>query len=444
MGKAQRQNTQKRFRHRRKGRPLKAIKVGKLYDGTKRSPVDSAIVVFEDGVILEVIENSNLDHIDKYGTDVEDRSDLVMTPGIIDSHVHLMLPGDGTLGEDLMRSRTPGEIQIIAYKNAEAALRSGVTTIRDVGAALDIDLSTRAYYRNAGEIGPDILCCGKPVTSTGGHCHYMGAEADSPTEIRKIIRTQQKKGTDWVKVMATAGGTRGISQGDPFTLEELQAAVAEAHRQGMGITMHASRINGLRKVAASAPDGIEHCQFTDNWKVVEDKALAETICRNNTHPCHTMAVNVSLLSQLVDKPEELWSEDERNSLPGQRRWVELMPAQLAFQLSQGVPTVGGSDAGWRFTKFHDGMVISMEMMALAGMNTVDIIHSCTGLNAEYLGIGDRLGTIEAGKQADFLLLEEDPGENISNFRTIRTVYKKGYPIQSMWTAAEKSPRWMKI
>ncbi len=69
--------------------------------------------------------------------------------------------------------------------------------------------------------------------ATGGHCYYMGGEADSPTEIRKRIRLQQKQGADWVKVMATAGGTQGISQGVPFTLRELVSAVHEAHRQDL-------------------------------------------------------------------------------------------------------------------------------------------------------------------------------------------------------------------
>ena len=157
-----------------------------------------------------------------------------------------------------------------------------------------------------------------------------------------------------------------------------------------------------------------------------------------------MAVNVSILSFLQDKPHSLWTEEELAVYSAQKRWQELMPEQLAFQLRCGVPTVGGSDAGWRYTSFHDGMTISMEMMAQAGMNTVDIIYSCTGLNADYLGIGEQLGTLVPGKQADFLLLEKDPAESISNFRTILHIYKKGYPVHSMWTVSEHSPRWMTI
>ena len=421
-----------------------AIRIKKLYNGTKCKPLENAVVVVDGTHIKSVLVDCHTSWLEEYQINITDMSDYIMTPGLIDSHVHLMLPGDGTLGEDLLARWSPGEVQILAFQNAETALASGVTTMRDVGAALDVDLAVRSFYKHNSKIAPDLICCGKPITCTGGHCYYMGGEADGSLEIQKMIRAQQKKGTDWVKVMATAGGTRGISPGDPFSLDELKTAVAEAHRQEMGITMHASRINGLRKVAASAPDGIEHCQFTDHWKVVEDKELAELICKNGTKPCHTMAVNVSLLSFLKDTPKELWTREELDTYQTQRKWLELMPAQLAFQLSQGVPTVGGSDAGWRYTSFHDGMVISMEMMELAGMNAIDIIYACTGLNAEYLGISDRIGTIQEGKQADFLLLEDDPMDRISNFRTIVKVYKKGYPIQTNWAKNEREPKWMTI
>ena len=423
---------------------MRAMRVKKLYDGTQNPPAESAIVVIDGEKIKEVLPACTLSWLDHLQLPVESWDDYVMTPGLIDAHVHLMLPGDGTLGEDLLARTMPGEVQILAYQNAETALASGVTTMRDVGAAGDVDLAVRQFYKSTAQIGPDLLCCGAPLTATGGHCHYMGGEVDSPTEIRKQIRIQQKKGTDWVKVMATAGGTRGISQGDPFTLRELSSAVSEAHRQGMGITMHASRIRGLRKAAASAPDGLEHCQFTDQWHVVEDKALAELICRNGTVPCHTMAVNVSILSYLKDKPREQWTQEENTVYPAQKRWLGLMPAQLAFQLSQGVPTVGGSDAGWRYTSFHDGMVISMEMMERAGMGALEIIHACTGRNAAYLGLGDRLGTIQPGKQADLLLLRNDPAKGISSFRTMEKIFKKGCPIQPLWTQEEAEPSWMRV
>ena len=419
---------------------MKAVRVKKLYDGTLQKPLEHAVVVFDEKCIANVIQGFSGTFLEQFGIAVEDCLNCVMTPGLIDSHVHLMLPGDGTLGEDLLRNRSLGEIQMLAFRNAMSALDSGVTTLRDVGAAADIALNARAYFSGVETLGPDILCCGMPVTCTGGHCHYMGGEADGVTEIQRLMRSQQKKGIDWAKLMATAGGTRGVPQADPFTAEELQAAVTEAHREGMKITMHASRIHSLRKVVESRPDGIEHCQFTDSdWHVVEDKELAELICRYGIQPCHTMAVNVSILSYLQNKPEETWTPEERQERTRQLRWRELMPAQLSFQLSQGITTVGGSDAGWRYTSFRDGMVNSMEMMSLAGMSSIDIIHACTGRNANYLGIGERLGTITPGKQADMLLLSADPSDSISAFRSITRIYKRGLRVEAR-SFGDKRPR----
>ena len=418
---------------------VQAVRVKKLYNGTQEKPKEHAVVVFDESGILDVIDAFDGTRLEQYGAEIENRLDSVMTPGLIDSHVHLMLPGDGTLGEDLLRSRSLGEIQMLAFRNAMTALYSGVTTLRDVGAAADIALNARSYFSATDSLGPDILCCGMPVTCTGGHCHYMGGV----TAIQRLMRSQQIKGIDWAKLMATAGGTRGVPQADPFSSEELVTAVTEAHREGLKITMHASRIHSLRKVVEARPDGIEHCQFTDSdWHVVEDKELAELICRYGIQPCHTMAVNVSILSYLQSKPEELWTDAERQERTRQLKWRELMPAQLAFQLSQGITTVGGSDAGWRYTSFADGMVNSLEMMSLAGMNALDIIHACTGRNAEYLGIDERLGTIRKGKQADLLLLSADPNDGVSAFRNIERIYKQGLSVEAK-NFGDKRPRNLK-
>lgn len=405
---------------------MEAVRVKKLYDGTMEKPVDNATIFFDTEGVREICASTEEAGrlAEKYRITIQE-TETFMTPGLIDAHVHLTLPGDGTAGEDQLRQIAAEEIQMLALDNAMTALRCGVTTLRDVGSYQGMALHVRNYCRRTKK-GPDILVGGMPLTSTNGHCHYMGGEADGILEIRKMIRSQMKSGIDFVKLMATAGGTKGISQADPFSLEELCEAVEESHRLGLKITMHASRINGLRKAVHSGPDGLEHCQFTDGGQIVKDQALAEEICRRNIYPCHTLAVNVAgLYSYFKEKPQELWSLQDQKDFEWQERCLELMPAQLAFQLKCGVPTIGGSDAGWKFTLFQNAMQISMEMMEQAGMNGRDIIYSCTGLCAKALGIENQTGTIKEGLQADFLLLREDPGEDIKAFYKIEKIYKNG-------------------
>lgn len=382
-------------------------------------------MVFDNEKIIDIVNCKYAESISKKYHITIENTEKYMTPGLVDAHVHLMLPGDGTSGEDYAKAYPIEEIQLLALQNAITALRCGVTTVRDVGSYYGHARYVRDYCKRAG-IGPDILVGGMPLTSTNGHCNYMGGEADGELEIKKNIRTQMKSGIDFVKLMATAGGTKGISQADPFSFKELCTAVEESHRLGLKITMHASRMPGLRKAVASGTDGIEHCQFVDQERTVKDQQLAEDICKKGIYPCHTLAVNVSgLYTYFKNKPKDTWTEQDKKDYQWQITCQELMPEQLEFQRSQGVPTIGGSDAGWKFTLFRNAMQISMEMMQKAGMNGLQIIHSCTGLCAEALGIEEKQGTIKVGKKADILLLNQDSEEDIKAFYDIDTVYKNG-------------------
>lgn len=411
---------------------MKAIKVHRLYDGSLNPPVEQATVVFDETGIKDIITPSDQARFTSYGISCEDCTDWVMMPGFVDAHVHLMLPGDGSLPDNPLEVHSLGEVQIRAYVNAMDALKAGVTTMRDAGAALGIAKAVRDYFNSGENIGPDILVCGMPITSTGGHCHFMGGEADGVAEIYKVIRQQQKTGADYIKLIATSGNSFGVAKGNTFQPEEMEAAVREAHRLQLKITMHAALFNGLKKSVYSGTDGIEHCQFVDNGAVVKDKALAEEICKRGIWPCHTLSVYTSILPALRDKPKELWTEFEKEEYERERINLEIRPAQLAFQLEQGVRTVGGSDSGWRFTSFKSGMALNCEMDALAGMDATEIIHSSTALSAECLGLNDRLGMVRPGLQADLLLLSEDPGQNLelfkSAFRKVVRVYKKGTQI----------------
>lgn len=407
----------------------KALCVKKLYDGTLNKPKENVIVCFDEAGIFEIAAGKDAKMLsEKFGLLVEN-TNAYMVPGLIDAHVHLMLPGDGTAGEDYMVGTPMEQIQLLALHNAMTALNCGVTTVRDVGSYFGLARHVRDYCKKAG-IGPDILVCGMPLTTTNGHCNYMGGAVDSDFEIRKMIRTQMKQGIDCVKLMATAGGTKGISQADPFSLQELQVAVEESHRNGLKITMHASRMPGLKKAVTSGTDGIEHCQFVEQGRTVRDKQLANEICEKGIYPCHTLAVNVSgLNSYFKDKPKEKWTRQDKSDYEWQVHCLDLMPEQLNFQLSQGVPTIGGSDAGWKFTLFKNAMQLSMEMMQRAGMQGIQIIHSCTGLCAKALGIDHERGTITVGKKADMLLLKADPANDIKAFYSIASIYKNGIQVK---------------
>ena len=198
---------------------MKAILVKKLYDGLRNAPIERAIVVFNEMSIQDILHPNEHKKVSQYGVEPEDMSDLVMIPGMVDAHVHLMLRGAGEFPDNPLSCHSTGEVQIQAYKNAITALHAGVTTLRDAGAAQRIAINVRDYFLNSHEIGPDIVACGEPLTRTGGHCHFMGGEADGPDEIRKFVRLQQKTGSDYIKLIATSGNSFGVAKGNTYSKE---------------------------------------------------------------------------------------------------------------------------------------------------------------------------------------------------------------------------------
>ena len=151
-----------------------ALRVKKLYDGTMNDPLVNAVIFLDQEKIVEIVTDpdaaKNLASV--HGIQITD-TEAYMTPGLIDSHVHLMLPGDGSAGEDQMQQIPMQEIQMEAYENAMTGLHCGVTTMCDVGSYNGDAVYVRDYFHRT-HTGPDILVGGMPLTSTNGHCYYMG------------------------------------------------------------------------------------------------------------------------------------------------------------------------------------------------------------------------------------------------------------------------------
>ena len=199
---------------------MKALKVKRLYDGNLGVYIDNCVVVINGEYIEQILTLNEFETYKNYNNvDLLDYSQYYRIPGLIDCHVHLMIPGNNTLGEYIANEWSDGEINIMAYRNAMEALRHGVTSMRDCGSINYAAINVRRAIANQNIIGPDILSCGAPLTCTGGHCYYMGGEADGPWEIRKKIRQQQKAGADFVKT-STGFSTGGATVKDVKLMRE--------------------------------------------------------------------------------------------------------------------------------------------------------------------------------------------------------------------------------
>ena len=183
-------------------------------------------------------------------------------PGLIDSHVHLGFDG-GPDPAARMRAETDEQQLVLMLRNARDLLGVGVTTARDLGARSFLGVVVREAIASGLARGPAAGGGGPPVTVTGGHCWFMGGEADSEDDLRRIVRTHHKHGADLIKVMATGGFmTSGSAPWyAQFTTEQLAVIVAEASRVDMAVAAHAHGLEGIRRAVAAGVSTIEHCSW---------------------------------------------------------------------------------------------------------------------------------------------------------------------------------------
>jgi imidazolonepropionase-like amidohydrolase len=225
-----------------------------LFDGTSSGLVRDPVVVIEDSTILGVGSGGQ---VPEHGT-VIDLPGATLLPGLVDTHVHLAFDASTDPVANLAR-RQDGEVVEAMARAGQAALRGGVTTIRDLGdrGYLTLGLRGRADL-------PTIVAAGPPITTPSGHCHDLGGTAPPTVEgVRAAVREHAARGVDVIKIMASGGNMTPGSRQDlaQFPPEVLRAAVDEAHQVGLPVTAHAHAVAAIADAAAAGVDGLEHVTF---------------------------------------------------------------------------------------------------------------------------------------------------------------------------------------
>ncbi len=354
------------------------------------------------------------------GADVVDLPGTTLLPGLIDAHVHLQLPADGSPILDVL-DESDAVLGARTLHQAGVALRAGVTTVRDCGGRelLAVDLADEVERRAFA--AARIVAPGPPVTVTGGHCWFFGGEADGVEGVRQRVRRLIKGGAHFVKVMASGGGTpRTVSWEPAFAQAELDAIVAEAHRHGLVAAAHCLCAESTRRAVKAGFDVVEHAGFLIDGAGHQrfEPDVAEALAEAGTVVCPTLAVGRFTLADLRARHDAPQADIER-----WERMLDANVANLARLLEAGVKVMAGTDAGWRSTPF-DALPDELDLMAQAGLPNFAALTSATTTAADVFALAG-LGRVAPDAIADLVAVEGDPTVDLMALRAVRFVMKGG-------------------
>jgi imidazolonepropionase-like amidohydrolase len=356
-----------------------------------------------------------------------DLPDATLLPGLIDAHTHLTFDLN-SLGYQGLGISTAREA-LHGARNARRTLDAGFTTVRNLGARDYADIALRDAINDGDVIGPRILASGPALGITGGHCdenllppafHFRGeGVADGVEGVQHKVREVIKYGADVIKICATGGV---LSKGDDpnasqYTLEEMKAIVADAHRLGRKVAAHAHGAEGVRWASEAGVDSIEHGHLMD------DAAIA-TLKKNGTYLVPTV-----FLGEYMEKNMDR-SDVPEFSKQKMRDVIAAMRQTVGKAIAANVKIAFGTDAavyphGLNAGEFH--VYVKLGMTPLAAIQTATINA------ADLLGWSKRIGTLEPGKWADIIAVDGDPTKDVTILEHVKFVMKGGTVQKNEYT-----------
>ena len=406
---------------------LLVIKAGHVLDPASGTVLQNQAIVIEGDKVKSVGPVASM--AVPAGTKVIDLGEATVLPGLIDCHTHVTGQPENFY-EDIFR-KSPIDEATMSHLYAKRTLTAGFTTIRNVGADNYVDFALRNAI-NAGKLpGPRILASGPALSATGGHGDLNGMSpyirfvgqidgiANGVEEIRKKVRENVKYGADCIKILATAGVlSEEESVGLPqYTLEEMKAAVDEAHVWGKRVAAHAHGTEGIKMAIRAGVTSVEHSSFIDD----EGIKLA---LEHGTYLVFDIYNDDYIMAEYgrLGYPDKTLAKEKLVGRTQRENFTKALKAgcKLAFGTDAGV-----YPHGWNAKQFHTEVVW--------GMTPMQAIQSATTSAADLIGWKDRVGQLAPGYYADLVAVKGDPLTDITILEKVSFVMKGGEIYQNELT-----------
>jgi imidazolonepropionase-like amidohydrolase len=396
------------------------VRAGHLLDVKTGKLLDNQTIVVVGDTIQSIAPTSS---VQAGPTDtIVDLGGLTVLPGLIDVHTHITYDTNFDPYHELTTTIAKEAINGVA--NARTTLLAGITSVRNVGASGFSDVDLRDAI-NAGQVpGPHMLVSGPAMGITGGHCdenllpieyHAVGdGVADGIPAVQHMVRQNIKYGADLIKICATGGV---LSKGDDpqasqYTLEEMTAIVADAHRLGRKVAAHAHGAQGILWATEAGVDSIEHGSY------INDEAIA-AMKQHGTYLVPTLYLEDWMI--------------EKGHLPVfyQKKMVDVSAVakgNIKRAMLAGVKIAMGTDAAVypHGLNAHELGVYVNQL----GMAPLAALQTATINAADLMGWTAKTGTLEAGKWADMIGVEKNPLDDIRTVEDVKFVMKAGVVYKS--------------
>jgi imidazolonepropionase-like amidohydrolase len=404
-----------------------------VIDGGGLPPQSSRRLIVRNGVIEAIGSTGELAVPDDLqGAHITLSSGTTLLPGLVDTHTHLTQNG-GTIPVPPDKFADDDVLLLQSVASARIHLQSGVTSVVDAGARG----STAFDLVRGVELGlidgmPRLRVAGQAITRTGGHAWSSGTQADTPDEVRTAARTMLKSGANFIKIMATGGGTPGTYPHRPsYFVDELRAAADEAHEYGKISVAHCSATEGHRRCLEAGIDILYHGHFYDpDASLRYDEEVAKRIADSPVYLNPTLWINGGRWWALVLKSEAgTLSDEEQRALALRTRRYQGQKENVAKLIQLGVKIIAGTDAGYAIYPFGD-LVTELREMVSCGMAPIDAITAATSLAAKAFQIDRETGSLTPGLSADLLVVDGDPSADIEALRNVSGVVFKGQIVRN--------------